>query len=67
MLVWSQHVRDVAAKIGMDTKASDKFREQWIEQGFVNVRKESVEWAVGAWPMADTKKLVGRSTLENTR
>ena len=57
---------EATAKGGIDPLASDKFEAQLQEQGFVNIRYETIKWAMGSWPRGKDEKEIGRWTAENT-
>lgn len=67
LLIWSKHVQEAAAKDGIDTMCTEKFKAQLEHQGFINVREQRVRWAVGSWPKGTREKVLGKWTLENTR
>lgn len=67
LLVWSCYVRDAAARGGIDTMVSTRFREMLHKQGFVNIKEKWPKWALGAWPKGKQEKEIGVWTLENTK
>ncbi|KAL1303102.1 hypothetical protein AAFC00_006543 [Neodothiora populina] len=67
LLVWSQRVREAAAKAGIDTMCSTQFKSQLQRQGFVNIKEKWPKWALGPWPRGHQEKEIGVYTLENTK
>ncbi|KAK4986225.1 hypothetical protein LTR66_002719 [Elasticomyces elasticus] len=66
LIRWGEMVYDAAAKAGIDARASLKFTEQLRAQGFVDIEKADVQWALGPWPRGKKNKVLGRLTYENT-
>lgn len=64
-LEWSDNILEATRRVGLDANSSAKFTEQLREQGFINIRSESVKWAIGGWPKGKKEKEIGRWTLEN--
>jgi SAM-dependent methyltransferase len=67
LLQWSKYVQEAAAKDGIDTMTTEKFKQQLEDQGFINIREQRVQWAIGSWPKGQREKTLGKWTLENTR
>jgi ubiquinone/menaquinone biosynthesis C-methylase UbiE len=67
LILWSQRVREAAAKDGIDTLISAQHARMLEEAGFTNIRVEPLKWAVGAWPKGEREKNIGRWTMVNTK
>lgn len=67
LLKFSQLALEAAAKIGIDMTIAPRFKESLAEQGFVNIRREAIKWAIGTWSKGKEEKNIGRWTRENTR
>ena len=65
LIEWSHKILEATAKVGMDGRGSAKYTEQLREQGFINIREETLKWAIGGWPRGKKEKEIGRWTLEN--
>jgi SAM-dependent methyltransferase len=66
LINWSHIIVDSLATTGIDPVASDKFEQQLAEQGFVNIKAETIKWAIGSWPKGKREKEIGRWTAVNT-
>jgi SAM-dependent methyltransferase len=64
---YSDLIRQAAARAGIDTLVTRRFREMIEAQGFVNLRVEPAKWPVVAWPRGEKEKQLGKWTLENTK
>jgi SAM-dependent methyltransferase len=64
---WSQLVSDATAKDGIDGLIIRKFRTMIEEQGFVNIRDESLKWPCGPWAKGEQEKTIGYCMLPNIR
>ncbi|MCJ1285119.1 hypothetical protein MMC26_004457 [Xylographa opegraphella] len=63
---WSYRVMEAAEKVGINPTACEKFEEQLAQQGFVNIRYETIKWPIGSWAKGKKEKEIGRWMLENT-
>jgi len=67
-LLWSNYIKDAAAKDGIDTLAPQQhFRTYLEKQGFVNIREQKVVWPCGPWSKGNREKVLGHWVLENTK
>lgn len=52
---------------GLDTTVMGQSLSEMLEdQGFVNVKRESIQWAYGDWPNGKLEKEIGTAHLEGT-
>ncbi|MCJ1378816.1 hypothetical protein MMC17_001915 [Xylographa soralifera] len=63
---WSLRVMEAAEKVSINPTACEKFEEQLAQQGFVNIRYETIKWPIGSWAKGKKEKEIGRWMLENT-
>ncbi|MCJ1434852.1 hypothetical protein MMC27_004222 [Xylographa pallens] len=63
---WSYRVMEAAEKVGINPRSCEKFEEQLAQQGFVNIRYETIKWPIGSWAKGKKEKEIGRWMLENT-
>jgi SAM-dependent methyltransferase len=66
LLKWSKYIQEASSVVGIDTQASDKYTEQLTAQGYVNLRSETLKWAIGGWPRGQKDKAIGTWTLEDS-
>ena len=64
---FSDYATKSAAKTGIDLSIAPRLKDLMEEQGFVNVRLESVKWPVGTWPKGQKEKTIGYWTRENVK
>jgi hypothetical protein len=50
---------------GIDPDPSPKFRTMMEETGFINIREQPLQWALGSWPKGSREKLIGRIMVDN--
>ena len=48
----------------LDITAGERLTEMLKEQGFENVKQESLQWAYGDWPKGELEKEIGRKHLQ---
>ena len=65
LIRWSKYMQEGTRKVDLDASGSDKFTEYLQEQGYINLRSETLKWALGDWPKGQKEKEIGRWTLTN--
>ena len=65
LLSWSTFIQLAARKAGIESTSSLHFVKQLQDQGFINIKEETSQWAIGPWPKGKVQKAIGRYTLEN--
>jgi ubiquinone/menaquinone biosynthesis C-methylase UbiE len=65
--LWSNYIKEAAAKDGIDTLITQKFKAFLEAQGFVNVREQKVVWPCGPWAKGQREKTLGHWAYENTK
>ena len=65
LLNWSTFIQSACRKAGIESTSSLHFVKQMQDQGFINIKEESAQWAIGPWPKGKVQKAIGRYTLEN--
>jgi SAM-dependent methyltransferase len=63
----SELIRDAAGKNGIDTSMASKYRLMLEEQGFVNVREESLQWPGSPWARGKEEKRIGEWMVPNMK
>jgi SAM-dependent methyltransferase len=66
-MVWSQLIREAAGVDGIDTLVMQRYKSMVEQQGFVNIRSESLKWPYGPWPKGDKEKTIGQWMVVNVR
>jgi len=65
-LQWGEYVYEAAASAGIDARASEKFDEQLVKQGFINVERVNLQWPVRPWAKGEKYKQMGKLLYRNT-
>jgi len=62
---WGVHMAQAQVNDGIDPDPSPRFKNMMEEIGFINVREQPLQWALGSWPKGKREKLIGRIMVDN--
>lgn len=65
--MWSNYIKEAAAKDGIDTQITHKFKAFLDAQGFTNIKEQKVVWPCGPWAKGKREMTLGHWVYDNTK
>lgn len=59
LVQWNRHFLDASIKLGAPTNSANKYKQQLIDAGFINVVQVQYKWPINPWPKDPKYKNLG--------
>ena len=60
LLRWTRLLRESSTKLGAGLDSAEKYKQQLIDAGFVNVVQKEFKWPMNTWPKDPKHKELGK-------